>query len=138
MFHEFGRIVNLIVLEIEPLTRRATLDDSKSGFDFFLSSYPELQNFTSIEGVVDEITMRIPNEYFSEDYQMTIGDEISTGITIASGLGIAYVLEMHKQGKEIISTEDLEKLNAKKMLIEGGKQIKRDIDEFKHLDSRKE
>lgn len=82
--------------------------------------------------------MRIPDEYFSEDYQMTIGDEISTGITIASGLGIAYVLEMHKQGKEIISTEDLEKLNAKKILIEGGKQIKRDIDEFKLLDSRKE
>jgi len=51
--------------------------------------------------------MRIPKKYYSEDYQMTIGDKISTGITIASGLAIAYVLEMHKEGKQVINIDEL-------------------------------
>ena len=135
VFHEFGRILNLILLQIEPLTRRGTLDTSKSGFDYFMSSYPELQNFTSIEGVMEEIQMRIPKEYYSEDYQMTIGDEVSTGIIIASGLGIAYVLEQHKEGKEIISLEQLKKLDGKKLLIQQGLQLKNDFVEFRQLDS---
>ena len=51
---------------------------------------------------------------------MTIGDEVSTGIIIASGLGIAYVLEQHKEGIEVISLEQLKKFNGKKMLIAQG------------------
>ena len=66
---------------------------------------------------------------------MTIGDEVSTGIIIASGLGIAYVLEQHKEGKEIISLEQLKKLDGKKFLIDQGLQLKNDFVEFRQLDS---
>lgn len=70
---------------------------------------------------------------------MTIGDKISAGITIASGLGIAYALQMHKEGKQILSTEQLEKLNGKKLLIEAvsniRKEIVNDISHLKQLDS---
>lgn len=106
----------MILLTVEPLTRRESLDPSKFGFDYFLSSYPELQNFTSIEGVMTEIQIRIPKEYFESGYQMTVGDKWATGITIASGVTIAYVLEMHKEGKEIIPKEiaqDLRNFDAK-------------------------
>ena len=41
---------------------------------------------------------------------MTAGDKWSTGITIASGLAIAYVLEMHKEGIEIIPKSFAEEL----------------------------
>ena len=71
--------------------------------------------------------MRIPNEYSSHDYNMTIGDKISTGITIASGLAIAYVLEMHKEGKEVIPLDELKKFNGKQMLIDYGQEIKTEI-----------
>jgi hypothetical protein len=84
-----------------PLTRRESLDSSKDGFDFFLSSYPELQNFTSIAGVMNEIEIRIPDEYLESGYNMTIGDKWATGITISSGIAIAYVLEMHKEGIDL-------------------------------------
>lgn len=68
---------------------------------------------------------------------MTIGDEVSTGIIIASSLGIAYVVEQHKEGKEIISLEQLKKFDGKKRLIEQGLQFKNDFVEFRQLDSHK-
>ena len=49
---------------------------------------------------------------------MTIGDEWATGITIVSGLAIAYVLEMHKEGIELIPknvAEELKNFDSKEM-----------------------
>jgi hypothetical protein len=49
---------------------------------------------------------------------MTIGDKWATGITIASGLAIAYLLEMHKEGIQIIPkniTEELRNFDTKEM-----------------------
>ena len=141
VFHEFGRIVNLIVLQIEPLTRRGTLDDNKSGFGYFLSMYPELEGFTSIEGVAHEIEIRIPKQYSEEGYNMTLGDKISTGVTIASGIAIAYVLEMHKGGKQVIDIEKLQQFefNGKQMLINYEQAVKSeildDLSQYRDLDS---
>ena len=64
---------------------------------------------------MNEIQIRIPKEYMETDYEMTIGDRWATGIIIGSGLGIAYVLEMHKEGIELIPknlAEDLKKFDS--------------------------
>jgi hypothetical protein len=49
---------------------------------------------------------------------MTVGDKWETGIIIASGLSIAYVLEMHKEGVELITNkmaEDLKNFDGQEM-----------------------
>jgi hypothetical protein len=67
---------------------------------------------------MNEIQIRIPKEYYETGYEMTIGDKWATGITIASGLAIAYVLEMHKEGIELIPkslVEELKNFDFEKM-----------------------
>jgi hypothetical protein len=64
---------------------------------------------------------------------MTKGDMFATGITIASGLAIAYVLQMHKEGQEVIPSsviQELKKFDCEEMvqgLIKYEKSIKFEV-----------
>lgn len=60
---------------------------------------------------------------------MTTGDKWSTGITIVSGIAIAYVLEMHREGVDLIPKsvfEELRKFDTQH-LLEYEKLIKKEI-----------
>jgi len=92
----------MMFFEIEVLSKRQPLDNTEKGY---LSVYPELQNFTSLEGVMSEILIRQPQKLFDEDYNMTLGDKVAAAVTILSALGIEYVYqkEMRERNNELLS-----------------------------------
>lgn len=112
MFYQIGRIINLILIDIEPLEDRSerqaelakaaankgSLEDDdkydKPSLNTTLAQFPQLKNFTSYGGAYEEINKRMPQNFFMGFASLTIGEKVAGGITLIAGLAIALVLEL--------------------------------------------
>lgn len=74
-----------------------------SKINITLQKLPEIANFQTYQGAYDEISRRVPDNFFMGFQGLTKGEKIAGGITIISGLAIAYVLEMQQLGVELFS-----------------------------------
>ena len=75
--------------------------DTCEDFDCYVDSFGELGNYNSYESALETVSHLVPDDLFSADNNLTPGDYWASLITVVSGLGIAFVIDMHNKGIEI-------------------------------------
>ena len=67
-----------------------------SDYDCFVNSYEDLDKYDSYSKAIQTVSKMVPREFFQQENSLTMGDKWASIITIASGLGIAFVLDMQR------------------------------------------
>lgn len=103
VFYQWGRVINLVFFQITVLEERGresleAIDcEDISEFDCFVNKYQDLDNYESYASAIKTVSKMVPQQVFDQDNNLTKGEIWSSAITIASGLGIAFVLDMHRK-----------------------------------------
>ena len=118
VFYQWGRILNLVFFQITVLEergRRESLEsdfcDGLTEFDCFVNEYQDLDKYTSYSKAIKTVSEMVPDEFFEQDNNLTIGEKWSSAITIASGLGIAFVLDMKRNNIDLNPADTLQKFD---------------------------
>ena len=107
VFYQWGRVINLVFFQITVLEERgresleADECEDISEFDCFVNKYEDLDNYESYASAITTVSKLVPQQIFDQDNNLTKGEIWSSVITIASGLGIAFVLDMHRKSIDL-------------------------------------
>ncbi len=97
---EYGKIVYLLIFEIEPLTEDST--SAASLLDSGRMVPNHLLQFDTFGKALAQIQHRVPSNLIFNHAALTTGEVAAAAVTIVSCLGIAAVFEMERQGIEIL------------------------------------
>lgn len=103
VFYQWGRVINLVFFQITVLEDRSRRtagiefeNCDMSDYDCFVNSYEDLDKYDSYSKAIQTVSKMVPSEFFQQENSLTMGDKWASIITIASGLGIAFVLDMQR------------------------------------------
>lgn len=113
---QWGRILRLMFLEITIVEERGTYYANQQqttaaslsdNLDLSITEqFPQIANFSSTEGTLFEVARRSPIHDLTKltqlsSYNYTSGDLVATIITLASGLGISYLVSHELAGNSV-------------------------------------
>ena len=108
VFYQWGRVINLVFFQITVLEDRGRriagldyLPCDIEEFDCFVNQYEDLDKYQSFSSAIKTVSEMVPPEFFEQDNDLTMGEKWSSIITIASGVGIAFLLDMRRNNVKL-------------------------------------
>ena len=71
---------------------------------------PKLSDYMSFDNAWSSLKQQVPTQFFTNPLDLPIGDKIAGLIFIGCGLGIAYLFELEREGIQLVSLQEADRL----------------------------